>query len=108
MSGRRAASGADEDLSPDQSRPALTATAGLVLKLAGSPASPQPALPAPAPRPDTGQDIPARGALHGQRVPHKHVSTGVGTHRTPEEGCSAGDGWMDGRTDGWMDGWMDG
>lgn len=40
MSGRRAASRADEDLSPDQSRPALTATAGPVLKLDGSPPPP--------------------------------------------------------------------
>lgn len=33
MSGWRAASGADEDLSPDQSRPVLTATVGPILKL---------------------------------------------------------------------------
>lgn len=74
MSGWRAASRADEDLSPDQSCPALTATAGPVLKLDGSPASPQPALLAPAPWLDTARDIPARGAPCGQRIPHRHCS----------------------------------
>lgn len=69
MLGWRAVSKADEDLSPDQSCPVLTAIVGPVLKLDRSPASPQLVLPAPAPQLDTAWDIPACGALRGQQIP---------------------------------------
>lgn len=91
MSGRWVASRADEDLSPDQSRPALTATMGPVLKLDGSPASPWLAVPAPAPwpapRPGTAWDTPA---IIVDGASHAHMCTHVVTHCTTQKGLFGG------------------
>lgn len=116
MSGWRVASGADEDLSPDQSHSALTATGGPILKLDRSPASHQPVLLASAPWLSTSQDIPACHA------PMASMCTHVDRHSIPKEGCLVAghhsdtdrwvtDGWRgeweDGQTGGWVASWMD-
>lgn len=81
MSGWRAASGADEDLSPDQSRPVLTAAVGPILKLDKSP-SPWPALLAlPHGRTQPGTPLPTEFCMAS--MTHTLMLTHLSAHTIP-------------------------